>query len=212
MPDHTLDGILRVPGLVKQRNESLRAEWGQRRGLKDDGITARKRWPDLVRDQKERVVKRRDRNDDPDGDTQAKPESAGAIWTGIQRKHFLVRRPYLRSAQPQERSDSPGLPSSLRTRLALLLHDQVGELLNGEINSIRRPLEKHSALVRRQPGEVTRNDGRAFNRGMRLMLRCAGHLVDHLAGVRIRDSDDVHADEIQSSCGFTRQVILSVGD
>ena len=117
------------------------------RGLEHDRATGGERRRDLVRDEVEREVERRDRADDPDRQAQRERELSGARGRGVHRHHLAGELSRLDGGEREGRHRALCLDACRLQRLARLGGDDPGRLLLPFLEQPRRRIQDARALV-----------------------------------------------------------------
>ena len=183
-----VDPARRQACLLLELGEEERGERRRRRRLQHDGAACGERGRDLVRDEVEREVERRDRADDPDrqaaASTRAFPRPQRTRPSAPSRPRACApRRPRTCRSRPRA-APRPALPSAACPASAA---DDLGRFLLPLVEQPRGQIEDPRALVRRQ---------RIAHRALGGIERPA-----RLRGASLRDATDDFARERGADVG-----------
>ena len=174
-----LEHPVRQVRLVEQLRQAERPERGRGRRLDDDRRADRERGRHLVRHQVQREVERRDPEHGPVGEPPDQPDARAERGLGVQADQLVVAAPE-DLAGPAERRDRPGrLHLRPLERLAALLGDQLGVLVDRLAQAARDVVERVGARVHREvPRHLERLGGRR-DRLLHVLGRRHADLGDH---------------------------------
>ena len=151
-------------------------------GLEHDCAARRKRRCELVRDEVEREVERRDRADDPDRQPQRQRQLPLACCRALHRHHLACEAAGLECREGEGRRGTLGLDSRSLERLAGLGGDGPRRLFDPLLEQRRDPVEDPRPLVRGE--RLLHRGGCGVDRPSRLVGAASGDAAQELAGER----------------------------
>ena len=188
-PGQRADALRRQPGLQQDLRELERRQRGVGRRLDDHGIAAGDGRADLVADEVQREVERRDGDDDPARHPQRDAELPLAGRHRVER-HRLAVQPAGRLGRLVQGVDrAGGLQPALGQDLALLERDRAAELLHPGREEIGGLAEDGRPLVGREPGHRAGAPLGGLQRALDVAAIGARHGVDHRVVVGVADLD-----------------------
>ena len=146
------------------------------RGLEDDGAAGCECGRDLVGDEVEGEVERRDRADDPDRQAQRQGELALAGGRRVHRDDLAREPPCLDGGEDVGRDRALGLDAGRLQRLARLGRDRLRRFFLPFLQEVRDPVEDPGSLVSRE--------------GCRHCLLGGSQRTPRLVGAALRDPAD----------------------
>ncbi len=177
-------------GLGQQLAEQQRGQRGRRRRLEHDRGADRDRRGDLVRDQVEREVERRDAQHRPARHAADQRDPAGRGRVGVEPLQLAGEAPGLLGRPPERRHRAADLGARPLQRLAVLGGDQLGDLVGplgepaGDVVEGRRPRVRGQRARPARPPRPPPRSARSTCSGVANVVRPTGAAV-----VRVVDGD-----------------------
>ena len=147
------------PASSNRRAIFERGERRRRRRLEDHGAAGGHGGSDLVADQVQREVERRDRRDHTDRDAHDVPELADAGGAGVHRDHLAGEGAGHRRGEPERVHRTFGLDPRRGDGLRRLARDRHGELVESLRQQDRGAVQDRRALVRRRRSDAVALQG-----------------------------------------------------